>query len=307
MNPTYLSLIPFINWPDEERPIDWPARFGRQAPLEVEIGFGNGEFLAKRARSRPECNFIGIELHWESVKRLLRRLAKSEIRNVRVLSGDAPVVMERLFRPGELTRIYSLFPCPWPKDRHEKHRLFDRRFLRLMNSRLIDDGEGQIVTDHEDYFEWINEQLPDTGFHAEWKHVPPVHGTKYEKKWQAGGQDRFFDIRLRKVESINCPLKEDCVLKTHYLTRFDPEAFAPDGIQGVLTVSFKEFLYDPSRKKGMIKAYVGEEDMHQTVWIEIVKGEEDWLIRPSQGCAAIPTKGLQKAIDLVRDGALAAE
>ena len=40
------------------------AFFGRQAPLEIEIGMGKGSFLLPYAKLRPEHNILGIEWTW---------------------------------------------------------------------------------------------------------------------------------------------------------------------------------------------------------------------------------------------------
>jgi tRNA G46 methylase TrmB len=50
MDPRNLSLKPLIFWLEAERPINWRQRFGRESILEVEIGFGYGEFLVHLAQ-----------------------------------------------------------------------------------------------------------------------------------------------------------------------------------------------------------------------------------------------------------------
>ena len=41
-----ISFKPLIELPlNKPRPLNWGQEFKRQAPLEVEIGFGDGEFL----------------------------------------------------------------------------------------------------------------------------------------------------------------------------------------------------------------------------------------------------------------------
>ena len=67
MKAHYLSLQPLLLWQRVVRPIDWAQQFGRQAPVKVEIGFGNGEFLVREAQEHPEHNFVGIEQEWASV------------------------------------------------------------------------------------------------------------------------------------------------------------------------------------------------------------------------------------------------
>ncbi|MFX5157833.1 methyltransferase domain-containing protein, partial [Acinetobacter baumannii] len=84
----------------------------------LEIGFGNGDYLVARAQQYPERDFVGIELEWEGVQRALRKIAGAGLRNVRVLLGDARPILGRAIPLQSLTRIYALFPCPWPKKHH---------------------------------------------------------------------------------------------------------------------------------------------------------------------------------------------
>lgn len=300
----YISLTPLIPWRQTERPIDWPRRFGREAPLELEIGFGNGDYLVRRAQAHPERDFVGVELEWSSVRRALRKIARAGLKNVCLIQVDARVALERLFRPGSLHRAYALFPCPWPKKRHTKHRLFSRPFLRLLNSRLAAEGEALVVTDHRPYLTWVLDQVPGTGFESRWQSVSPRLGTKYERKWHQQGQEQFYELRLLKRESVESPLKEDVSLRTYRVQDFDPERFQPTGERGEVAVEFKEFLYDAKRRKGMTRVVVAEGNLTQHLWIEIVWGERRWHIRPAQGCEIIPTLGLQRALDLVHQAAL---
>ena len=54
LKPKYISLEPYILWEFEERPIQWEQKFGRSADIEVEIGFGLGDFLVSQAKKHPE-------------------------------------------------------------------------------------------------------------------------------------------------------------------------------------------------------------------------------------------------------------
>ncbi|MGQ4809490.1 tRNA (guanine-N(7)-)-methyltransferase [Candidatus Entotheonellaceae bacterium PAL068K] len=301
MKSRYLSLTPFIAWRQAERPMQWHRRFGRQAPLEVEIGFGNGEFLVRQAQAAPHRLFVGIELEWSSVQRGLRRLAQAGIDNVRLLQADVRVVLERLFRPQSIDRVSALFPCPWPKERHAKHRLFSHAFLQLLNSRLRPDGELQIITDHQPYVRWILTQVANTGFTAQSQQVPAGFHTKYERKWQAQGQQRFVELRLRKSTHISVPLHEDVALQTHRVAVFDPSQFSPANARGDIAITFKDFLFDPKQQRGMVWVFVTEGHLQQNFWIEIARGKEHWTIRPARGCAMVHTAGVQRALDLVRD------
>ena len=70
-------------------PVDWPALFGREAPLLVEIGFGGGHFLVDLARRRPEANIIGVEISLPAIRRAQRKLQQAAAAHVRLLPVDA--------------------------------------------------------------------------------------------------------------------------------------------------------------------------------------------------------------------------
>jgi tRNA (guanine-N7-)-methyltransferase len=301
MNSRDLSLSPFIFWPEAERPINWRQQFGRESILEVEIGFGYGEFLVQLAQKYPARNFVGLELRWASIRKALRNIAQAKPSNVRLIQADARVALDRLFLPKSLHCAHALFPDPWPKKRHAKHRLFSHAFLILLNSRLVGGGEAHIITDHQAYLDWILEQVPGTGFEAYRKSMPPRFGTKYERKWHESGQKEFYALRLLKKEHVEIPLKEDTPLKTYRVEHFDPDRFQPADERGETVVEFKEFLYDPKHQKGMVLVVVAEENLTQNFWIEIGQRRQRWYIRPAKGCGVVPTAGVQRALDLVHE------
>ncbi|OPX36477.1 MAG: tRNA (guanosine(46)-N7)-methyltransferase TrmB [Desulfobacteraceae bacterium 4484_190.3] len=239
--------------------------------MHVEIGFGLGDFLIKQAQEHPDWGIIGLEMAWISIRRTLRKIALAGVTNVRLVQIDARQAFQRLFADQSVTSIDSLFPCPWPKMRHLKHRLFSRDFLQSVNSRLVPGGAVRIVTDHKDYFEWMCEQAAQNGFILFSNKITPQFATKYERKWLDLGVDRFFELRLVKKEHISVPLKEDKALKTHRVAHFNHERLFPTGCRDDIVVDFKDYLFDPLRQKGMVRAVVLEGEFKQDFWVEIQK------------------------------------
>ena len=303
MPPRYRCLRHFIHWHQTERPVDWNNRFGRGDPTALEIGFGNGEYLVREALARPDWNFIGLDIRWASVLRALRKISEHGVGNVRVLQADARTALERLIRPGTLRQAYALFPCPWPKEHHAKHRVFSNDFLKLLNSRMADSAQARIVTDDENYLRWILRQTPGSGFKTLSRRIPPSFDTVYEKRWRKQGQQSFFELVLEKTDPCDASLKEDAPVQTHRVNTFDPERYAPQNDHGEPTVEFKEFLYDPQRKKAMSRVMIAEEGLLQDIWIEIAKYDDGWKIRPAWGCRMVPTAGVQRALDLMFEAA----
>jgi tRNA (guanine-N7-)-methyltransferase len=300
--PYYKSLAPLLIWQAVPRPVDWTVVFGRAAPLALEIGTGNGEFLVRTAAENPGKDFVGIDLRWASVKRALRNLEKAATRNVRLVIEDARPVVERMFAPRALEQVFLLFPCPWRKERHEHHRLLNRSFLELLNSRLVDGGEVVLVTDWTPYFEWTLARLPGCGLRAEVRDVEPRWNTKYERKWSRLGQERFHEVRMIKEEHRDAPVPAEVAMNPPHLTTFDPDRFAPQDEIGPITVTFKEIVRDRERGIVMVRTVVVEESLTQQFWITIARATDGtWWVVSSRGCQTIPTAGVQHALERVAE------
>ena len=299
-----LSFTHFVHWFQSERPIDWQRRFGRSARLELEIGFGRGDYLCERARSNADTDFVGIDLKWKPLLKALADLENHKLDNVRLLQVDATVALERLFKPLSIDNVVALFPTPWPREQQTKQRLFSSGFLKLLNGRLASGGQVQIVTDYEPFAEWILKQAADTGFRVTCNTIGPSFGTKFEQKWLETGQREFYELRLCKEAHRAVPLKEDSKLFQYHTDRFDPEAFQPMGEKNEhRVIEFKDYIYDPRQRKGIVRAFVVEGSLIQSVWVEIVEEEAVWHIRLPKGYGVVPTEGVRQALELIRDQA----
>ncbi|HOE60916.1 MAG TPA: tRNA (guanosine(46)-N7)-methyltransferase TrmB [Kiritimatiellia bacterium] len=124
-----------------------PAR-----PLEVEIGCGNGRFLATRASRNPDTAYLGIERLLGRVRKLDKKAIRLNLGNLRILRLEACYTFYYLLPRHSVRTVYVFFPDPWPKRRHHERRLFSPLFLDALWARLEYGGAIQIATDHRDYF-----------------------------------------------------------------------------------------------------------------------------------------------------------
>ena len=147
----YEELLPRFGVRYAPAPLDFPALFGRRAPVVAEIGFGMGETTAHVAAGHPETDYLAIEVHTPGVGSLLRHLEESELRNVRIVQHDAVEVLRDMVPPGSLAGMHVFFPDPWPKKRHHKRRLVQPAFAALAASRLVPGAYLHVATDWEDY------------------------------------------------------------------------------------------------------------------------------------------------------------
>jgi tRNA (guanine-N7-)-methyltransferase len=153
------ELAPRYVLPFEPRELDFAAVFGRRAPLVVEIGFGMGDATAQIAQSRPDDDFLGIEVHPPGVGALLRRIEAQGLANLRIVQHDAVEVFERMIAPQSLAGVHVFFPDPWHKKRHHKRRLIQPAFVALLASRIAPGGYLHCATDWQPYAEQMLEVL----------------------------------------------------------------------------------------------------------------------------------------------------
>jgi len=298
------SLSPLVDFYSTDKPIQWDKIFHRQAPLQVEIGFGMGEVLLRKAQESPEINFIGIEYNWERIYKTIKSIdrinrSKAQINNIRILRLNAWAAFERLFQEQSVQHIYSLFPCPWPKKSHIKHRLFSREFLQLLNNRLHAGGTLQIVTDYFPYFEWIKEQNDPIYFFLQEDGIKPRFGTKFERKWLEEGQEEFFELNLLKNQHIHCRVKEDVELKSYQLKNFSPEKFTFEDVKGDVAVVLKDRLYDSEKQQLLLRVIVSEQHLIQNFWAMIRKNKDFWRLCKMEGQHFFPTPGINKALESI--------
>ena len=139
--------------------LDLAAIFGNNAPITLEIGFGNGESLLKQAIDNPERNFLGIEVHTPGVGLLIAGAQKAEISNLRVMRHDAIEVLNNQLPEGALDRVQLFFPDPWHKKRHHKRRILQDDFVESIRKHLRIGGHFHMATDWENYAEHMLENM----------------------------------------------------------------------------------------------------------------------------------------------------
>ena len=144
------------------QPRDFDAVFGRKARRVLEIGFGNSEALRYAGQHDKDRDLIGIEVHAPGVGRLLNALAEDGSDHVRVYHHDAVEVLRNEIADGSLDEVRIYFPDPWHKKRHNKRRLVQPEFAKLIAGKLAVDGRLHLATDWHDYAEQMWDVLDAT-------------------------------------------------------------------------------------------------------------------------------------------------
>jgi tRNA (guanine-N7-)-methyltransferase len=153
------ELGPQFVLPFKPEPLDYASTFGRQAPVVFEIGFGMGGPTAQIARTLPDHDFIGCEVHEPGVGALLKLIGEQDIPNIRIFQHDAVEVLDAMIAPGSLAGVHIYFPDPWHKKRHNKRRLVQSPFVAKLVKHLAPGGYLHLATDWEPYAQQMLEVL----------------------------------------------------------------------------------------------------------------------------------------------------
>jgi tRNA (guanine-N7-)-methyltransferase len=140
-----------------EGPVDFDDWFGRSAPVMLEIGSGMGETTSQLAAAAPDLNYVAAEVYDPGLGQLMLRAEKLGVKNLRLMHGDAVVLLTSHVSPGSLSGVRLFFPDPWPKKRHHKRRIVQPSFVSLVASRLAPGGTFHLATDWENYAEQMME------------------------------------------------------------------------------------------------------------------------------------------------------
>ncbi|MCL4870094.1 MAG: tRNA (guanosine(46)-N7)-methyltransferase TrmB [Anaerolineae bacterium] len=290
-------------------PVDWTQEFGRPAPLVLEIGFGNGDFLIHQAQSRPQTNFIGLEVSLPSLKKAERKVHHAGLTNVRVLHNPANMVLWLLLRPQTLDGLYLNFPDPWPK--HILRRVVNDQFLHLAASRMKPGAFLDIATDHPDYIPWVIEHLERTPYFSSRRPTSFVtedderFRTKYEQialaegrvcyyfHWQrneAAAADLFPIPQEKPMPHVilHSPLPPDELARQFQQQRHQ---------QGEMFISLDELFQSARTGALLVETYIHESALTQRVGLTIHQREAGrYIIGLHELGFPRPTPGVQFAI-----------
>ena len=174
------------------------------APVEVDLGCGDGSFLTGLAERSPERNFLGVERLFGRVRASCRRIDRHELRNARIIRSEIAHAVEML-PPGSVDVCHLMFPDPWPKRRHRRRRVFTGELLEGIERALVPGGTLRLATDQRDYFE---EMMRITS-KAQMLNVittpddPPLPRSTFEQHYVDAG-DEIYRLALRKVSADRC-------------------------------------------------------------------------------------------------------
>ena len=191
--------------PDIMARLDFRAIFGNDQPTEVELGSGDGSFLAEYASRHANRNFLGVERLLGRMRKLDRKGRRRGLANLRCVRIEAAYVLEWMISPASITALHVYFPDPWPKRRHLKRRLINESFARHAHDALIPGGHVYLRTDHAEYFQQMNEVFQANSGFAPASAPPDLLEvrTDFERDFNARGYPTFQAAFARRPEEAH--------------------------------------------------------------------------------------------------------
>lgn len=201
-----LNVLNFLDTtPDGKQKLDLTVAFPGKSSVWLEVGFGSGEHLLDHAKLNSDTGFIGCEIYLNGVASLLGKLREENVDSILVYPDDIRNLFP-YFPEQSVTRVFVLYPDPWPKKKHHRRRFVTPEHLEPLARIMKPDAQLRIATDISDYARQTVEQLhlnPNFEWEAEraadWKR--PWKGwqsTRYEKKALLGGRTPLY-LTFRRI------------------------------------------------------------------------------------------------------------
>lgn len=213
--------------PELGSPLPMDSLLAGQGEWEVEIGFGKGRYLLRRAESEQTRRFMGIEMAGPYYRMARHRMERRSLENLVLIRGEALFVLAAALPAGFVSTVHVYFPDPWPKARHHKRRLFDPETVDLVLGLLRPGGRLFFATDHLEYGAVVQEILeshPLTDVEVQSGLWTDGARTNYEAKYESEGRPI---LRLQVLwqakdgESPLHPLGENGILAANSLRSED--------------------------------------------------------------------------------------
>jgi tRNA (guanine-N7-)-methyltransferase len=173
--------------------------------IVVEIGYGGGEHLARKAAEEPQTGFIGCEVYTGGIGKMVQAIDARGLKNVRLFTDDALKLLMAL-PDASLDAVYLLYPDPWPKTRHHKRRFVSPTTLAELARVIRPGGTFYFATDIEDYADWTLAHImraPEFAFEpsapGSWHQpYPGWQPTRYEQKARREGRMISFYFGFKR-------------------------------------------------------------------------------------------------------------
>jgi tRNA (guanine-N7-)-methyltransferase len=288
-------------------PLNWQEIFDALFPLGVEIGCGNGEFLVKWAGSKPDWNFIGLELSLASCERSQMRIFREGLKNVKLIRDDARFVLREFFPENCIRHMVMNFPDPWPKDKHKERRIFYGGFDTIVAMVLEEGGVFEIFTDQEWYAKEARKVFGEKSIFR----IDPIEkeprrpvSTKYERKWREERRT-IFHFRAVKIKHFQVKRIIEGAEMPHFYIEKNIKSLKIEKLVGYemkrdrQVFKIKEIFKKKDRNAYLLRTVAVDDDYMQNFFLLAAVHEKGTIIKIDIGFQPYRTPAVKMAVEEV--------
>lgn len=144
---------------------DWQSSslFATPQPVCIEYCSGNGSWIVEKAKQMPHKNWLAVEKRFDRARKIWVKATNAGLTNLAVALAEGVDLTKQFIPSKSVSEVFVNFPDPWPKRRHEKHRIICPEFVFQLSRISTDCGTITLVTDDEEYSKIMIEEMQQCG------------------------------------------------------------------------------------------------------------------------------------------------
>lgn len=176
--------------------------------VDVEMGFGYGDFMAYYAALYPERCIVGFEINVKLSEFAHKTISEKKLTNALPLWGNGLYGLHDMFDDQSIDRLFVFHPDPWFKNRHIKRRVVNPEFLQLAHKKLKSGSCLYVATDVPELWQAMLKTIEESKLftlvkdHEFWD---ACYHTKWKERSLEKEKMLFFGTFQRTI-TINEPL-----------------------------------------------------------------------------------------------------
>jgi tRNA (guanine-N7-)-methyltransferase len=140
--------------------LNWRELFGRDAPLVLDLGCGNGRYLIGSALARPDHDHLGTDILPVVIRYARKRGNQRGLANLKFAVLGGRELLEEHVAPHSVAEIHCYHPQPYYDPAKVHLRLITPAFVASVHRALKPGGLFVVQTDNPGYWRYIKVVVP---------------------------------------------------------------------------------------------------------------------------------------------------